>query len=66
MNCVPIFVDTQSAIFLGIAGTQKNKDAQRQPSAIPGQTGNDGVVEHFAVETGAAEQEYKQTGKVDR
>ena len=66
MDRVPIFVGTQSADFLCIADTEKDEDAQRQPSAIPGQIGNDGVAEHFAVETAVAEQEYKQTGEVDR
>ena len=66
MDRVSIFVGAYSVDLLCIADTEKNEDAKRQASAIPGQTGNDGVAEHFAVETGAAEQEYKQTGKVDR
>ena len=66
LNCVPIFVGAQSVVFLCIVDTEKNEDTQRQPTAILGQIGNDGVVEHFAVETTAAEQEYKQTGEVDR
>ena len=66
MDRVPVFMGTYSVQFLPIADTEKNEDAQRQPSTISRQIGNDGVVEHFAVETAAAEQEYKQTGKVDR
>ena len=66
MDRVPIFMGTYSVQFLPIADTEKNEDAQRQSSAISGQIGNDGVVEHFTVETAAAEQEYKQTGKVGR
>ena len=61
-----VFVGTYSVQFLPIADTEKNEDAQRQSSTISRQIGNDGVVEHFAVETPAAKQEYKQTGKVDR
>ena len=66
LDRVSIFVGTHSADFLCIADTEKNEDAQRQPPAGPRQIGNDGVAEFFTVETGAAEQEYKQTGKVDR
>ena len=66
MDCVPVFVGTYSVNFSPIVDTEKNEDAQRQSSAISRQIGSDGVVEHFAVETGAAEQEYKQTSKVDR
>ena len=66
LDCMPIFVGAYSVDLPHIADTEKNEDAKRQTSAIPGQTGNNGVVEHFAVETPAAEQEYKQAGKVDR
>ena len=55
LDCVPVFVGTYSVNFLPIADTEKNEDAQRQPSAIPRQIGNDGVVECFAVEMTAAE-----------
>ena len=66
MNRVPVFVGTYSAGLPRIADTEKNKDAQRQPPAVPGQTGNDGVAEFFAGKPAAAAQEHKQTGKVDR
>ena len=66
LDRVPIFVGTQSADFLCIADTEKNEDTQRQPTVVPRQIGNDGVTEHLAVETDTAEQEYKQTGEVDR
>ena len=55
MDRVPIFVGTYSGDFLCIADAEKNEDAQRQPTAISGQIGNDGVVELFAAETAAVE-----------
>ena len=54
MDRVPLFMGTQSVLPLCIADTEKNEDAQRQPTAISGQIGNDGVAEHFAAETAVA------------
>lgn len=60
-----VFVDAEAAALICVLDAEKNKDAQRQPAKIAGQTGHNAVMECFTAGPPAAEKQ-EQAGKVDR
>lgn len=66
LDRVPVFVDTETAAFVRVVNAEKDKDAQRQAPAVPGQIGDDAVAEPLDASVFAAAEEYEQAGKVDR
>ncbi|MBD5149554.1 MAG: hypothetical protein HDT18_04115 [Oscillibacter sp.] len=59
-------MNAKPAAFARIMYAQKNKNTQRQPSAISGQMRNDAVAEPFSGEAVPAAEKYEQADHVDR
>ncbi len=62
---MPVLVNTETMAVTRVLGAEKDKDTQRQASAVSGQIGHNAVTEFFMPEAFAAEK-YKQADEVHR
>ena len=62
---MPVLVNTETTAVTRVLGAEKDKDTQRQASAVSGQIGHNAVTEFFMPEAFAAEK-YKQADEVHR
>lgn len=65
MNGVSVFMGTEAEIVICRVSAEKNKDSQRQPTAISRQISDDSVAEPLTADASAAAEKHQQAREVD-